>query len=279
MSTKIHIILPVHNRLNITRKFVECLSKQSYRNFHLILVDDGSTDSTAEMVKEFIEDLTVISGHGNWWWGGSLQQGFIWLKQHNTPEDDLVLIINDDIEFEDDFLKSAEKVARNLKYELLLARTYDIRSRELYEVGVYVDWKQLTFERLLTEKGFNCFSTRGLFIKMKDMNILNGFYPKLIPHYLSDYEFTMRAVRKGMKLVTDSSVQIYIDNTTTGYHLTEITTFSEFFENYFSIKSSSYLLSWSSFILLTSPVKYLPINIIRVWGRAFINMLRLLYKR
>ncbi|MCK5537931.1 MAG: glycosyltransferase family 2 protein, partial [Bacteroidales bacterium] len=38
----IYIILPVHNRKKITEKFIKCLVKQTYQDFKLILVDDGS---------------------------------------------------------------------------------------------------------------------------------------------------------------------------------------------------------------------------------------------
>ena len=78
---KVYIILPVCNRRNITQKFVECLKSQTYTNYHLILVDDGSIDGTEEMVRSQIESLTVIKGNGNWWWAGGLQQGVDWLKE------------------------------------------------------------------------------------------------------------------------------------------------------------------------------------------------------
>ena len=42
----IHIIVPVHNRSNITNKFADCLLRQTYQNYNFILVDDGSTDDS-----------------------------------------------------------------------------------------------------------------------------------------------------------------------------------------------------------------------------------------
>lgn len=275
MFATIHILLPVHNRCEITRRFIDCLKTQIYQNYHLILIDDGSTDGTVEMVRERIDPLTVITGRGDWWWAGSLQQGYQWLKDNDIPEDDLVLIINDDTEFEKNFLENAVVVMNSCSRKLLLARTYDLATKELYEVGVYVDWKYLTFERLFSDEKTNCFSTRGLFLSLKDMHIIGGFYSKILPHYLSDYEFTIRADRRGMNLTTDKSVKLFINNETTGYHLNEITSLHEFIKNYFSIKSSSHILSWTSFIFLSSPIKYIPINITRIWLWALLKLLKL----
>lgn len=279
MCTNIHILLPVHNRREITRRFIDCLKSQTYQNYHLILIDDGSLDGTAEMVRESIDALTVITGRGNWWWAGALQQGYQWLKSHEIPVNDLVLIINDDTEFERDFLKNAVDALISNSRKLLLAKTFDLATRDLYEVGVRVDWKNLTFERLLSEEGITCFSTRGLFFRMEDMLVIGGFYSKILPHYLSDYEFTIRAVRKGFTLTTDDKVRLFVNKETTGYHLPEVTSIHEFINNYFSIKSSSYILSWTSFILLSSPIKYIPINLLKVWGWAFMTLLRLLYSK
>ena len=45
----IYVVTAVHDRYRITEKFVENLLKQSYKDIHLLLVDDGSTDGTADI--------------------------------------------------------------------------------------------------------------------------------------------------------------------------------------------------------------------------------------
>ena len=95
--SKIYILLPVHNRKEITRGFIECLKTQTFQDYHLVLIDDGSNDGTAVMVKEHIPSATVLRGTGDWWWAGSLQQGIEWLRQQKVHDDDAVLMINDDV--------------------------------------------------------------------------------------------------------------------------------------------------------------------------------------
>ena len=56
---KIYILLPVHNRREVTRGFVECLAAQTFSDYHLVLIDDGSTDGTAEMVQAQMHHSSV----------------------------------------------------------------------------------------------------------------------------------------------------------------------------------------------------------------------------
>jgi Predicted glycosyltransferases len=72
------------------------------------LIDDGSKDGTEEMVRKLISSITTLKGYGNWWWAGSLQHGYEWLKSQNLPLNDVVLIINDDTNFEADFLEKSD---------------------------------------------------------------------------------------------------------------------------------------------------------------------------
>jgi glycosyltransferase involved in cell wall biosynthesis len=39
---KVYILLPVHNRKEVTQSFIKCLNAQSVKDFHLVLIDDGS---------------------------------------------------------------------------------------------------------------------------------------------------------------------------------------------------------------------------------------------
>jgi len=78
MTPWVYVLAPVHNRRATTEKFIRCLLAQTHVNWHLVLIDDGSKDGTEAMARALVRDtsLTVLRGTGNWWWAGSLQQGY-----------------------------------------------------------------------------------------------------------------------------------------------------------------------------------------------------------
>jgi len=53
---KVSIILPTYNRAHTLRRSLESVLNQTYKNFEVILVDDGSTDNTKELVESYQDD-------------------------------------------------------------------------------------------------------------------------------------------------------------------------------------------------------------------------------
>ncbi|MDU2552528.1 MAG: glycosyltransferase family 2 protein, partial [Staphylococcus epidermidis] len=61
--SEISIIVPVYNVENYLKKCVESILSQTFTDFELLLVDDGSTDSSGEMcdeLKRLDERIKVI---------------------------------------------------------------------------------------------------------------------------------------------------------------------------------------------------------------------------
>jgi glycosyltransferase involved in cell wall biosynthesis len=54
MNPLVSIIIPVYNRALSITKMLQSISSQSYLNWECILVDDGSTDATEEIILEYI---------------------------------------------------------------------------------------------------------------------------------------------------------------------------------------------------------------------------------
>jgi GT2 family glycosyltransferase len=266
---KIYILLPVHNRRAITQRFMGSLIRQQYQNYHLVLIDDGSNDGTEEMVRSYLPEVTVIRGEGNWWWGGSLHQGYLWLEKQSLGEGDVVLIINDDTEFESEYLTIAIESIRKNPNSLLISRCFDRRTRSLIDSGpCYMDLRSLKFKTIEHGEGVNCATTRGLFLKGADFLALGGFYPSLLPHYLSDIEFTLRACKKGFKIVSDSRLALFLDEEATGYHDYSYDTVSVWLllKRFFSKKSSQNPICWTAFALIACPWRSKLTNVMRIWA-------------
>ncbi len=51
---KFSIIIPTHNRVTILERAIQSVCQQTYSNFELWIVDDGSTDHTENLVKNYL---------------------------------------------------------------------------------------------------------------------------------------------------------------------------------------------------------------------------------
>lgn len=57
---KVSIIIPVYNGTNYLREAIESVFTQTYKNYEMIVVDDGSTDKTWEMIQSYGSHLYGI---------------------------------------------------------------------------------------------------------------------------------------------------------------------------------------------------------------------------
>lgn len=92
----VFVIIPVHNRKEITLACLENLyAIGDIEKYHIVVVDDGSTDGTELAIRNAFPQVEVLKGNGNLWWTGAIVQGmkyaykkgakyFIWLNDDST---------------------------------------------------------------------------------------------------------------------------------------------------------------------------------------------------
>ncbi len=274
VDSSLYIVLPVHNRRAITLRFAEALRRQTARGWQLLLVDDGCTDGTAGAVRAILPNTTVLTGGGDWWWAGALQQAWLWLCRTAPTPETIIGICNDDLEFAEDFLAGVRAELATRPGTLLLAREVDAATGKEAVAGVRADLANLRFFPCADRAAINCLSTRGLFLRWGDFQRIGGFHPALLPHYLSDYEFTVRAYRLGFQLRVADSAVVRSTSHTTGlardnlWRLPRTRRFAAIFSRRF--KENPWALS--GFIVLAVPAWRRPWLLLKVW----LNTARLL---
>ncbi|BAY15221.1 glycosyl transferase, group 2 family protein [Anabaenopsis circularis NIES-21] len=66
----VSVVVPTFNRANFLPRAISSILQQTFSNFELIIVDDGSTDNTDEVVKEFTDPRIMFLALGKNYGGG-----------------------------------------------------------------------------------------------------------------------------------------------------------------------------------------------------------------
>lgn len=88
-----YILVPAHNRREITAKCVRTLAHLQLPHRTLV-IDDGSTDGTAEAAALADSECFILRGDGNLWWGGAIHLGMKFALSHEDCTQ--ILWLNDD---------------------------------------------------------------------------------------------------------------------------------------------------------------------------------------
>lgn len=59
MGFKITICTPTYNRGHLLKRLYDSLKKQSFNNFEWLVIDDGSTDNTKDIIESFIKEKFI----------------------------------------------------------------------------------------------------------------------------------------------------------------------------------------------------------------------------
>jgi len=57
----VSIIIPTYNRADVISETIDNVFSQTYKNFELIVVDDGSTDGTPAILRKYANRIRVIT--------------------------------------------------------------------------------------------------------------------------------------------------------------------------------------------------------------------------
>jgi glycosyltransferase involved in cell wall biosynthesis len=129
MNPLISVILPVFNGQTFLKDAIESILHQSYTNFELIIINDGSTDNTARIINNFSDNrIKLFTNNKNIGLSKSLNIGIAKAKGKYIARHDA-----DDVSHSDRFLLQIKFLQNNEDYGVVGSRSFIIRNNNIVE--------------------------------------------------------------------------------------------------------------------------------------------------
>lgn len=268
------IVIPVHNRKKFTQDCLHSLRNQTVPADYIIIVDDGSTDGTKEMLRDEFPEVLVVHGNGNLFWTAAVNLG-IW--EALSLKADYVLTLNNDTVPFPDFVEKMLLQAKNNPRALLGALDIDMISKKPYYGGEIFTWrsgrstyllKTLNKEEQTGVHEVSLFPGRGLLIPRIVFETIGLFEEKLLPHYMADFDFTLLAIKNGFKVYCNYEAKLYTYPEEAGDHkIRKKKTLKNYFNHLFNIRGGGNLRNFTVYALRNCPPKDIPFALVAGYAR------------
>lgn len=264
----------VYNRKEVTLHCLQQLAQQTYQQFSVTVVDDGSTDGTADAVRECFPSTNLIVGPGNWWWTKSVNKGIMWELIQGTSH---ILLLNDDTHFDHNYLSVviSEIKLHNRAIIGSVNLSYETPHRVFFSGAKSLN--RILFRYTRYHKTFSLYKevkrgkilpsvylpARGALVPASVFSEIGLLDEKRFPQYASDVDFTLKAYKKGIRMHVSERMILYTPSNSTGsgdiYKKESLLTFLSSFSNRYAKRHL-----YTNLVLIKNhvPLFFLPVAFI-----------------
>jgi glycosyltransferase involved in cell wall biosynthesis len=219
----VSIIIPTYNRENNLKYCLNSLTKQTFKNFEVIVSDDGSTDNTKEIVNSFRDKLNI-----RYIYLGK-NRGFRAARTRNfglkRSRGEIIIFLDSDIVVPSNYIE--EHLKAHEKYDEVIVNSFVYRMKYYFDEDLGVEPKIFVekhrdklnddikyefnvFDREPIEEGYYL-DSNSMSIKAKHI-INEGFDSSFVGWGHEDTELGYRFIQKGFKF-------LFIKNNCESYHI------------------------------------------------------------
>lgn len=280
----VSVVIPAHNGWDYTKKCLEALTQVTYQNVEIFLVDDGSTDGTAENAAQLFPGVIVLSGDGDLWWTGSMNLG---IEKAMSRGADYIMVLNNDVLVSPNTIEMLVKCAREHKDTIVGSLIYRADQRDvIWCAGGALRWPwpgEIMLGNGEKDDGqyngvrqVEWMPGMGTLIPREILIKLDSYDSDHMPQYLADSDFTLRAGKRGYKTVVTSDSKIYNNVESTGGIPTgqKRLTWRQFRSIFTSLRSPEYFPARMRYILRHCPKRWLLPTVFIRYFRLLIYGLR-----
>ena len=204
---RVSIIILNWNNYEVTLECLLSLRKMEYRNFEVVLVDNGSVDGSSERLAESFPEIRLIRNGKNLGFAGGCNVG---MRDALSRGAEYVLLLNNDTVVAPGLLAQLVRAAESdPKIVVLNPKIYffDPPDRLSYAGGVHKRWRLFPKTLGFREKD------NGQFDQVREVSFLTGcamlikadairqigLFEEIYFHFFEDIEWSLRATRAGFK--------------------------------------------------------------------------------
>jgi len=200
-TEKVSIVIPAFNRKNELRTCLESVYKQDYQNFEILIIDNGSTDGTGEMILGQFPSVRLFSNKTNLYacktrnFGVARCRGsYVWFL-----DSDVVIVNEDCLSRMVDLIKSHQTIGSiGGTVYVFDDQSTRIALPQHNQFNMFDDWDREEFQ--LVECDF--LPSSNLLMK-KDFLLKVGGFTEIYDYLLEDNDLGVRITKFGLRNVTD----------------------------------------------------------------------------
>jgi len=176
---EVSVVIPLYNKAPYIERALRSVLAQTFQDFEIIIIDDGSTDDGAEIVKGILDARIRLIQQKNAGVSAARNRGIA------ESSFDLIAFLDADDEWKRDFLETVLRLKRNFPEAGAFATAYEIRHRHVKTVPKFraipsPPWEGLIPNYFRSALGQNPVCTSAVAIPKKVFDRVGNF-PERVP--------------------------------------------------------------------------------------------------
>jgi GT2 family glycosyltransferase len=217
----IAVIIPTFNNKARLRTALEHWGRAEYAAKTIVVVNDGCSDGTKEMLDAEFPGIVQLFGDGNLWFAGSCNMGLRYALENAF---DYATVYNDDNYVQPDILRAQADCAAKHPGAVLGVKSYKLGTNKMLWavggnitkriIGLGITWlgKNTEDDGVTYEEPFDVDTVdgSGQFYPLQVVRAI-GFWDERYKTYWADAEYAYRAKRKGFRVVSNPKAVVWHD--------------------------------------------------------------------
>lgn len=218
---RVAYVIPTFNRADSLRHCLRAIFRSNSKNFDVIVVNDGSSDSTQAMLASEFSQVTVVTGDGQLWWSGCICAGADRARADGRYSH--LLFLNDDVQVAEDYAESLARVADEHPDSMVgSVIAFANHPERIWCAGGRINWlsRGATMATSLPDT-LECWPVdwlpgMGSLVPVRVYERVGGVDYRAFPQYFGDTDFSLRVSRAGTSLLCHRSMRMVNQADSTG---------------------------------------------------------------